>query len=273
MLKINDGDQIREMQISDLIREFECEIDYDCSGDIDATEYHLIVSQYAYIKFGLILERVRNQCWWRNCAQKFADFKQFCQAKVNLSIWQVANAIKSAQVAVKLVSLGFTELPRNASQALKMAELSIDRLGEVWGNVIASCEGHKITAHAIESQINPDKQPTSSTIKLPAPLMEKLQRQAANAGVTLSEYLGELVDDRIAEDNKVEPVTRSIDTELESIVSAIEKVESVKTKPIAPAQALNTISDNFNALMNSLVYGRKSPVNRARKGNDYQPAS
>jgi hypothetical protein len=262
MLEINDGDQIREMQISDLIREFECEIDYDCSGDIDATEYHLIVSQYAYIKFGLILERVRNQCWWRNCAQKFADFKQFCQAKVNLSIWQVANAIKSAQVCVKLVNLGYTELPRNASQALKMAELSIDRLGEVWGNVIASCEGHKITALAIESQINPDKQPTSSTIKLPAPLMEKLQRQAANAGVTLSEYLGELVDDRIAQDNQVEPVARSIDEEVKSIVSEIDKVEASKAKPIAPAKALSQSLDSFNNLMSDLLSGLIPPVNR-----------
>ncbi|WP_310485434.1 hypothetical protein [Chamaesiphon sp. VAR_48_metabat_403] len=262
MLKINDGDQIREMQISDLIREFEGEIDYDCSGDIDATEYHLIVSQYAYIKFGLILERVRNQCWWRNCVEKFRDFKQFCQAKVNLSIWQVLNAIKSAQVCVKLVNLGYTELPRNASQALKMAELSIDRLGEVWGKVVASCEGHKITALAIESQINPDKQPTSSTIKLPAPLMEKLQRQAANAGVTLSEYLGELVDDRIAQDNHVEPVAVSIDEEVKSIVMAIEKTEVLKAKPIAPAIALNSCLDNFNSLMDNLLGGLIPPVKR-----------
>jgi hypothetical protein len=262
MLKINDGDEIREMQISDLIHEFEGEIDYDCSGDIDATEYHLIVSQYAYIKFGLILERVRNQCWWRKCAEKFRDFKQFCQAKVNLSIWQVLNAIKSAQVCVKLVNLGYTELPRNASQALKMADLSIDRLGEVWGNVIESCQGHKITAHAIESQINPDKEPTSSTIRLPAPLMEKLQQQAANAGVTLSEYLGELVDDRIAQDNRVEPVSQSIDTEVRSIVSAIDKVEISIDKPIAPAKALNQCLDNFNALMENMLGGMIPPVNR-----------
>ncbi|WP_310485107.1 hypothetical protein [Chamaesiphon sp. VAR_48_metabat_403] len=262
MLKINDGDEIREMQISDLIHEFEGEIDYDCSGDIDATEYHLIVSQYAYIKFGLILERVRNQCWWRNCVEKFRDFKQFCQAKVNLSIWQVLNAIKSAQVCVKLVNLGYTELPRNASQALKMSELPEDKLAEVWGKVLKSCEGHKITALAIESQIHPDKEPTSSTIRLPAPLMEKLQRQAANTGVSLAEYLGELVDDRIAEENKVEPVAGSIDTELESIVSAIAKTEVSIAPPIVPAQSLSRSLDSFNDLMNNLLRGLIPPVNR-----------
>jgi hypothetical protein len=262
MLKINDGHVIREMQLDDIIREFQNDLDYECDQDPDYTEYHLAISQYAYVKFGMLLEQIRNKCCWKIFAEKFTDFKDFCQKKANISIWQALNAIKSARVCRNLIDLGYLELPRNASQALKMAELSIERLDEVWGNVLKSCAGHKITAHAIESQINPDKQPTSSTIKLPAPLMEKLQRQAANAGVTLSEYLGELVDDRIAEDNKVEPVTRSIDTELESIVSAIDKVEASKAKPIAPAKALSQSLDSFNNLMSDLLSGLIPPVNR-----------
>jgi hypothetical protein len=167
---------------------------------MDQVEWDLLGSQYSYIKFGLILEKVRNQSWWKNCAEKFKDFRDFVQAKCNFNIWQAANAIKSAQVAVRLAFLGFEELPRNASQALKMADLSIERLGEVWGNVLATCQGHKITAGAIEMAINPDKQSSTETLRLPAGVAEALRRQAIDYGLTLPEYL-----ERLANGEALEP--------------------------------------------------------------------
>lgn len=197
---IDEDYQTREQNVIDLVNEFQSDIlDLD-RRDMDEVEWQLMNSQYSYIKFGLVLEKVRNQCMWKACVEKFADFRQFCQRKVNLNIWQVANAIKSAQVAVRLAFLGFEELPRNASQALKMADLSIERLGEVWGNVLATCQGHKITAGAIEMAINPDKQSSTETLRLPAGVAEALRRQAINYGLTLPEYL-----ERLANGEELEP--------------------------------------------------------------------
>jgi hypothetical protein len=258
MRKIKDEDFIvRELNVADLVEEFQLDVSVIDYGDIDETEYQLAVSQYAYIKFGLVLEKVRNQCMWKRCTQKFADFRQFCQSKVNLSIWQVLNAIKSARVAVNLVWLGFTELPRNASQALKLADLSIERLGEVWGNVVASCPAHKITALAIESQINPDKQPTSETVRLPARVAEALRGQAIAAGMTLTEYLEELAfvgDDEDSIEQTEMPI------EINAEMSAI--IDRVEYQWLKPSNIIDRTVDRFDNLMIDLIGQFIPPVRK-----------
>lgn len=262
MRKIDDGDGIRELNITDLIAEFECDVRELDSDDIDDTEYQLITNQYAYVKFGLILEKIRTRSWWLKCSEKFSDFRQFCQTKVNLNIWQVANAIKSANVAVRLAFLGFTELPRNASQALKMAELPIERLGEVWGNVVKSCEGHKITALAIESQINPDKQPTSDSLRIPAGLGDKIRREALERGISVPEYLEGLMNGEFADDNTTEPVTFSIDVELADIQESVEVPARSHTKTVTRSKIINRTLDRFDELMDGLIGQFIPPVVR-----------
>jgi hypothetical protein len=263
MRRINDGDGIRELNITDLVEEFQIDVTFLDKGDIDETEYQLAIAQYAYIKFGLVLQKVRNQCMWKRCTQKFLDFRDFCQHKVNLNIWQVTNAIKSAQVAVRLASLGFTELPRNASQALKLSELAIERLGEVWGNVVASCQGHKITAHAIEQQINPDKQPTSDTIRLPNLLADKIRREAIERGISVTEYIEGLMSGQFAADNTIEPVEMSIDAEVADIVNNLDR----PARPAMTKKFLEQSLDRFDDLMDDLI-GRFIPPVVRRVANE-----
>jgi hypothetical protein len=260
MRRIDDGDTIRELNVADLIAEFQIDVRDLDSDDIDDTEYQLITNQYAYVKFGLILEKIRTRAWWVKCVEKFQDFRAFCQAKVNLNIWQASNAIKSAQVAVRLAYLGFTELPRNASQALKMSDLSIERLAEVWSNVIKSCEGHKITALAIESQINPDKPVTSSTLRLPAAVIDGLTRQAIERGLTLNEYLERLANGEDLDDEPVESNPQPVDAEMSKTIDALDrKFRSIDNRP-NPLDLL----DRFDELMNGLI-GRVPPPPRARR--------
>ena len=244
MRKIRDDHGVRELDLADLVEEFQIDVAYLDRGDIDETEYQLLINQYAYVKFGLILERVRNECLWNRCREKFKDFKQFCQTIVNQNIWQVLNAIKSAQVAVRLVWLGYTDLPRNASQALKLADLSIQRLGEVWGNVLNSFPAHKITASAIESQINPDKPVTSETLRLPAHIADGLRRQAIERGLTLTQYLEQLASGESDAAEQIDPVPSPVDPEIAAVMDALDR--KFKTDP-------NQIIDRFDELMNGLV--------------------
>jgi hypothetical protein len=257
MRKINDEGDIRELNITDLIAEFQIDVQDLDSDDIDDTEYQLITNQYAYVKFGLILEKIRNRSWWVKCREKFSDFRSFCQSKVNLNIWQVANAIKSAQVAVKLAWLGFTELPRNASQALKMGDLSIERLGEVWGNVVASCPAHKITALAIESQINPDKQPTSETVRLPARVADSLRGQAIAAGMTLTEYLEQLAFPEDDDDSIEQP---EMPIEINAEMSAI--IDRVEYQWLKPSNIIDRTVDRFDNLTIDLIGQFIPPVRK-----------
>lgn len=259
MRKFDDGDGLRDCNLADLMNEFQDDV-LRMDEDIDETEYQLITNQYAYVKFGLILEKIRTRSWWKKCSEKFSDFRDFCQLKVNLNIWQVANAIKSARVAIQLAFLGFTELPRNASQALKMADLSIDRLGEVWGNVVSTCQGHKITALAIEQQINPDKQPTSDTLRIPAGLGDKIRREAIERGISVTEYLEGLINGEFADDNTTEPVTQSIDEEIADLLDCVEAVEIVAPVQvsIAPAKIVESIGNSIDR-MREAMYDRYLP--------------
>ena len=208
--KIIDDREMLDFNLGDLVAEFEIDVSYLCPGDIDEAEYELFSNQYAYIKFGLILEKFRNQCWWKRCSEKFQDFREFCQQKVKLNRWQVSNAIKSANVAMRLVFLGFSELPRNASQALALADLSLERLGEVWGNITKDIAPHKITTDVIKREISPDVQPLATTIRIPTVLLERLREQAQDVGLSLNGYLEQLADGQLPDggrDVDPEPLT------------------------------------------------------------------
>ena len=255
---VDTGDLISDLptnriNLPELISEIQEDISYLHSGDIVDIENELTRSQYGYIKFGLILERIRNGCFWKACSEKFLDFKSFCIAKTKITIWQCLNAIESAQVAVRLNSLGYSDLPRNASQALKMSKLSIEELDRVWGDVLIQNPDGKITALAIDWAIDPDKSPVSETIKIPAKLSEKWRQQASDRGLTLTEYLDQLVDDKIADDLKVQPVTVSVvETVAETLHHIRSDIKSPAADPKAKKIAEVTLS-NFNDLMNGLI--------------------
>jgi hypothetical protein len=258
MRQITDEDcLVRELNLHDLIAEFEWDVRELDAGDIDETEYQLITNQYAYVKFGLILEKIRKCSWWANCREKFADFRSFCQRKVNLNIWQAANAIKSAQVAVRLAFLGFTELPRNASQALKMSELSIERLGEVWGNIIAKHQGHKITASAIEDEIKPAVRNAIENVRIPVAVADKLRQQAIDRGLTLNEYLGQLANGEPDEVELIVTTPHDVDPELAAAVDVLD-LKFARSSAIGPTQIIDRTVDSFDRIMTDLV-GRFIP--------------
>jgi hypothetical protein len=255
LAELQDENQSDRLQLDDLIDYLQYSVLHLDPSDMTEVENELMISQYAYIKLGLILEKVRNQCMWKKCLEKFSDFRSFCQRKVNLNIWQATNAIKSAQVAVKLSFLGFTELPRNASQALKMADLSIERLGEVWGNVIKSCAGHKITALAIDSQIDPDKVAANSTLKLPTAVVDGLARQAIEHGLTLKEYLKRLANGEDLDDESSQ-VQAEVTEEMTEIVDALDlqfQAQAQSKVSIEPKKIIEHAIDSFDQLMENLI--------------------
>jgi hypothetical protein len=88
----------------------------DVDGWSDANRA-LASAQYAYIKFGLILEKIRNQCAYKYCEDKLKTFAQFCRQKLKLTVWQANSYIEAADTAMYLADSGFEVLPKNYSQA------------------------------------------------------------------------------------------------------------------------------------------------------------
>jgi hypothetical protein len=258
MRQIDDGDTIRTAHLGDLVAEFNIDVDYLDRGDINEAEWELITNQYAYIKFGLILEKIRNQSWWKKCSEKFLDFRSFCQMKVNLNIWQANQAIVCARLAIRLVGLGFTELPRNASQAFKLAKLSDCDLGRIWGDILKNYQGHKITAMAIESAIDPDKQSKVTTLRLPTGLVDVIAEQAMNAGLSIQDYLTQITDPS-SEDEPIEPSEASSIEVNDAMLAILDRVEYEWLKPaIDPQKFLERSIESFDRTMTDLI-GRFIP--------------
>jgi hypothetical protein len=248
LAEFHQENQSEKLNFSDMIAEFSNDVLWLEKSDTNEIESQLMKSQYAYVKFGMLLERIGKQCMWKNWQEKFSDFRQFCQTKVNLNIWQVSNAIKSAKVAIQLSFMGFEELPRNASQALKLSGLSVDRLGEVWENILKKCAGHKITAAAIEQEIHPDAQPMRSSVMLPVELADKLSREAVMRGISVAEYIGELMDLEQAESEVVDRETLLPNIE-EEIADLLDRVEVVSIEPVKIIKSVGNSIDRMRQAM------------------------
>ena len=74
----------------------------DIDGWSDSNR-ELAASQYAYIKFGLILEKIRNESAYKYCQDKLKTFAQFCRQKLKLTVWQANSYIEAAATAMYLL--------------------------------------------------------------------------------------------------------------------------------------------------------------------------
>ena len=117
---------------------------------------------------------------------------------------------------------------------MALADLSLERLGEVWGNITQDIASHKITTDVIKREISPDVQPLASTIRIPTVLLERLREQARDMGLSLNGYLEQLADGQSADggrDIDPEPLT-------DEQVACLDRLElEWKLFPSADAEA------------------------------------
>ncbi len=226
--------------------ELEYNINTNNPDDWNLLDTMLNQSQYGYIQLGMLLERIRNTCYWKLCGRKYASFKDWLADRMQLTVWQAHQYIDAANVAIYLSST-FTKLPRNFSQAVAlipaMGDGSID---SIWETV---CKLPKITANAIKRIVNPDAIEKDST-KLPKHLRDRAAKQAARKGMTIDEYLADLIgqdeyqDDIIDAEISPEVITEP-DPELGRVVDRLER----SWKP----NLIHRSVESFDNLMNNLV--------------------
>lgn len=243
--------------ITDTIARWEIEV-----SDLDARQpsewedldRYLNESQYSYIRLGLLLEKIRNKCYWKYAAGKFGSFKEFCQRRMDLTIWQANSYIESAKVAIYLANAGYVQIPRNFSQAASLIPAYNDEVGyyqdrpvleRVWEQ---ACQLPKITANAIKSLINPDWEPPSRLGKIDKILYDRAAKQAKKKGMSVDEYLEDLIgaDEYEEAFETIDVVVTEPDPELGAIVDRLErKWQGVKIVDLSV--------DTFDNLMHNLI--------------------
>jgi hypothetical protein len=131
-----------------------------------------------------------------------------------------------------LANAGFDILPKNYSQASVLTKAKKLETGyyqehpileEIWSNLIANSESEKITASAIEKAIDPLYEQKQS-LKLPKRLLARAKMQARLKGMTVEEYLDELMNGDV-EDSSIESdceVANQVTAEMSKIVDEVE---------------------------------------------------
>ncbi len=167
----------------------------------------------AYIKFGLLLERIRAKCFYKYAEAKLSSFKEFCTHQIRLTVWQANSYIQAAKVAVYLAQAGFDILPKNYSQAATLIKVYNQEVGyyeerpaleQAWKNILAANTPTEITTHRINAEIDPDWAEKQSQ-KLPKVLLDRANKIAKTKGITVREYLTDLMDGD-EEDDEIESV-------------------------------------------------------------------
>lgn len=223
-----------ENHLLDLIEEWKADLFdlnfKDADGWSDANRA-LASAQYAYIKFGLILEKIRNQCTYKYCEDKLKTFAQFCRQKLKLTVWQANSYIEAADTAMYLADSGFEILPRNYSQAAVLTKAKKLETGyyqdhpmleQIWGTLVANTASEKITANAIEKAIDPQYEEKQS-LRLPKRLLTRAKIQARLKGMTVEEYLDELMNGDAEDSRPADPdAAISITPEMSKILDEVE---------------------------------------------------
>lgn len=229
---------------------------------------NLLSAQYSYVKLGLLLERIKSGKTWEFIGTGYQSFRLFCQGMLGLNDWQAINLIKSAKVAIQLRDRGFTELPKNASQAIELAGLTIEKMVEVWTQVIADHAPHRITAAVIKTQVNPDAQPSKASISIPVALRDRIAAEALELGISSAEYLERLVNGELLDEGRVveAPEVSEEDRQaIEALEQTWEPNPNTKkySKSSAPKPTITEIqtavASGFDALMNSILGGIAQP--------------
>ncbi len=239
-----------EQHLLDLIEEWKADLFdlnfKDIDGWTDANRA-LASAQYAYIKFGLILEKIRNECAYKYCQDKLKTFAQFCRQKLKLTVWQANSYIEAADTAMYLADSGFDVLPKNYSQAAVLTKAKKLETGyyqdhpmleQIWGTLVANTAAEKITANAIEKAIDPDYEEKQS-LRLPKRLLARAKIQARLKGITVEEYLDELMNADADEGRPVDPESAiPVTPEMSQIIDELElqwlepKSKQITTTPI-----------------------------------------
>lgn len=261
-----------EANLLELIDEWKDEVlwlDFkDESGWSDGNKA-IAESQYAYIKFGLILEKIRNSCAYKYSVDKLKTFAQFCKEKLKLTVWQANSYIDAADTAIYLSNCGFNILPKNYSQATVLAKAKKaetdeyhghPKLQDVWVEVISSNAPEKITATSIEKVLDPQYEEKQS-LKLPKHLLDRAKIQAKAKGMTVEEYLGELMDYDAEPPETAQQTAPSIEV-TDEMIRSLDELELTWKKPvekkIEKPQRVNATVEGFDNFMDYLV-GRFLP--------------
>ena len=169
-----------------------------------------------WVRVGLVAAKVR---LYRLYKGAYRNFQEFCERKLGLTFWRINRIIKAAAVTIELAKAGFTILPKCEAQASCLVKYSGEELIAKWQQVIKAMPEHRITANAIDEELDHPRKQKKGKISVSPETEMKLRRRALDECKSVDELIEELLDEGSIDDDEADDV-EEIDPE------AIQRWES-----------------------------------------------
>lgn len=163
-----------------------------------------------YIKLGVQLYQVK---YYRLYKNEYQSFKNYCEKAVYYPVWRANQVIDCANVAIKLIKLGFNIIPQNEAQARLLIRLNDEELINKWQEILNTYAPYEITANRIEKIVFGGQFFKKGTLKLPMKVITEIERKALENGISAGDLISKMMTGELTinYDGCVE--TRVIDNE------------------------------------------------------------
>ncbi|WP_293132916.1 hypothetical protein [Microcoleus sp. bin38.metabat.b11b12b14.051] len=151
-----------------------------------------------YVRQGIMLDVIRKLRLYKD---KFKTFKSYCEQALGRQYFYCTQIIKSAAICLRLIKAGFEILPSCVAQVVPLFKHAVtDQYGdsalqEKWQEVVDVIPKERITAITIAETVDNNPNLRLKQIRIKTDTYALLTKKAAAAGMSISEFLGRLVDE------------------------------------------------------------------------------
>ena len=164
-----------------------------------------------YVRQGIMLHTIRR---FRLYKDKFKDFKTYCEKGLGRQHFYCKQIIKAADICLRLIKSGFEILPNCVAQAIPLLKYAaVDQYGDSpliskWQEVVHTVPKERISAVTIAETVDENPEPRLQQLRIKKDTYARLAKKAAEAGLSVSEFLDRMVDEYNPRDTE-EPTTHT----------------------------------------------------------------
>ncbi|AFY94637.1 hypothetical protein [Chamaesiphon minutus] len=248
------------------LTQFEFDLDDDLGGglgDFLSLDELAKDNLFGFVRVGIAADRIRKRKLWQ-CAKIYKDWNDYCTKGLGKTAWYINRTIDAANVVMTLISAGFKILPTCEAQCrplVKLLGVGLDAIADVWTKVVSAFTPDKITAGKILAIAEPDRADNQQS-KIDRQLVDKLAERAKQRGMTLNEYLEEMLDEDESQEKYWEDFLENKDKDSEPELNAemqaiVDRVEYQWLKPEAAKKSIleagNEMIDRMDSFFNSML--------------------
>lgn len=169
----------------------------DFEDKLDQLVFGIEGTIFGWYKAALCLWKIKLTKAWeasgRVLGEKVDSFREFCEKNLGKTVSSVNSWIRAARSVSLLIASGFPRLPKAVSIALELSKFSDDIAIDLWRDLIEKYPDHEISLQKMKEHLADPSQPKYKQYRLPIDAVEILVEAAAEANMSPSNYLTQLV--------------------------------------------------------------------------------